>query len=312
MKLILTGPTAVGKTSLSIKIARALQVPIISADSRQCYKYLNIGTSTPTLSELSRIPHFNISCLEPGQKESVSHFQDRVATIRQKYLHNTSLEFFTGGSTLYVQSLFQPLDDLPPTDPVIRDQVREKLANDGIETLKEELERIDPEYAVSMDGFNTQRICRALEIYYQTGKPFSSFHSSEKRGEAPSPTTNELVFVLTRNRDRLYDRINRRVFRMTEMGLLKEVEAILNRGYSPQLQSLNTVGYKEPLSYLRGEMNWETMIHKIQTSTRRYAKRQLTWFRRWKNVTWIDLDQKSDDDVLHEVLRKVAAYRRNS
>lgn len=301
MRIILLGPTASGKTELSLQLAEELGTSIISADSRQCYKHLNIGTAKPSKQELNRVPHFNISNLELEEDDSAVKFVERAEVWEEDILKHSDHVLYAGGSTLHLTGLIQPFSNIPDSSEENIAQLNHHIDEEGIEVLYEKLKEIDPEYIPKMDGMNRQRIIRALDVWMQTGKPFSSFHQKE---ELLLPE-NTLVFGLLRPREKLYERINQRVDLMMEKGLTEEVQFILDQGYSKDLQSLQTVGYREVISYLDGDFTKEEMIEKIKTNTRRYAKRQLTWFRRWEFIEWLDADQLSVEEMKERVLRTI-------
>lgn len=301
MRIILLGPTGVGKTKLSLDIAESLNTSVISADSRQCYKYTDIGTAKPTEQELKRIPHYNISELEPVEEDSAMEFQRRATVWEKEILKTADHVLYVGGSTLHIQSLIQPFNEMPQADEENLEQLKNRMEEEGIESLYAILQEVDPEYAEKMDGMNTQRIIRALDVWMQTGNAFSSYH---QKGDL-RPDSDTLVFGLRRPRKELYDRINQRVDEMMQKGLLDEVKHILDQGYSPELQSLNTVGYKELIKYLDGDWKLEKAIEKIKTSTRRYAKRQMTWFKRWEFIQWMDASKMSPDEMRSRVLEQL-------
>lgn len=304
MRILLIGPTAVGKTALSVVLARDLDAEIISVDSRQCYKYLNIGTATPSENEQDDVPHYNLSIIDPAVKDSVVSYEERVRNWQRDIERRNKHILFVGGSTLHVQCTIQPLDDVPEADESNIAQLEAQIKQEGIEPLFRKLQEIDPDYAQNMDGMNTQRIVRALDVWMQTGQPFSSFHSE---GDTLTVPDDMLVFGLQRNRQVLYDRINSRTEQMFEQGLLKEVESILQRGYTLNDPGLNTVGYKQAIRYLEGNISYEQMVKDIKTKTRRYAKRQLSWFRRWDFIQWIDIDEASPEEVRNFIGKQVAA-----
>ena len=289
MRILLLGPTAVGKTALSVDLAKQIDAEIISADSRQCYKFMNIGTATPTKEERGGVTHYNLSIIDPIQKDSVVNFYERAQQWQQEITSRKKHVLYVGGSTLHVQSVIQPLDEVPKANQKNIDQLEAQIKTEGIELLYEKLKKVDPEYAQKMDGMNTQRIIRALDVWMQTDRPFSSFHSDS----TITVPDDLLVFGLKRERQHLYDRINRRTDQMFEQGFLDEVQSILNQGYSLEDPGLNTVGYKEAIAFLKGEIEREQMIKDIKTQTRRYAKRQLSWFRRWDFINWINLENDS-------------------
>lgn len=303
MRIILLGPTASGKTELSLQIAEALEVPIISVDSRQCYKHLDIGTAKPSVEETQRVEHFNISNLELDEADSVQAFSERAEQWEKKIMLSNKHCFYVGGSTLHLQSLIRPIDDIPSANEKNIAEIEAQIERDGIEPVYEKLIAVDPDYVKTMDGMNRQRIIRALDVWMQTGKPFSSFHSNEKF-QLPD---NTIVFGLHRDRQNLYDRINLRVDNMIEEGLIAETQRVLEMGYSKDLQPLNAVGYREMIAVINNEMDLETAVRKIKTQTRRYAKRQLTWFRRWDFIKWLPADKKNTEELKEIILSHLAA-----
>lgn len=304
MRILLLGPTAVGKTSVSLDLAEKLNAEIISADSRQCYKYMNIGTATPSREELEKVKHYNISIIDPSVKDSAADYYRRAMKWEEQIKTKGKNILYAGGSTLHQQCIIQPFDDIPDANEEHIAELEQRIEDEGIESLFAQLQKVDPEYASAMDGMNPQRIVRALDVWMQTGKPFSSFHSDDDTIDLPPDT---LVFGLYRDRQDLYDRINRRVDRMFDKGFLDEVRSILDMGYSLQDPGLNTVGYKEAIAFLKDEISRDKMIKDMKTQTRRYAKRQITWFKRWDFVNWLNLDQLSPKEAAEKVAQHLAA-----
>jgi tRNA dimethylallyltransferase len=303
LRIILLGPTAVGKTELSLQIAEELGVPIISVDSRQCYKHIDIGTAKPSPEELKRVKHYNISNLELDETDSVQAFFERAEVWEKEILSDHDHSFFVGGSTLHLQSLIRPIDDIPSSAEKNIAEIEHKIEANGIESVYEKLKSVDPDYIKTMDGMNRQRIIRALDVWMQTGRPFSSFHT---HNEFTLPE-NTVVFGLERDRQNLYERINQRVESMIQQGLIAETQQVLEMGYSKNLQPLNAVGYREIISVLNSEMDWNEAIKNIKTQTRRYAKRQLTWFRRWDFIKWLSADEKNIEELKENILSHLAA-----
>ncbi|MEP2446901.1 MAG: tRNA (adenosine(37)-N6)-dimethylallyltransferase MiaA [Balneola sp.] len=303
MRIILLGPTASGKTELSLQVAEELGIPIISVDSRQCYKHLDIGTAKPSEQELQRVEHYNISNLELDEPDSVQAFSERACVWENEILSSSYHSFFVGGSTLHLQSLIRPIEDIPSANEDNIAEIESQIDKEGIEPVYNKLNSVDPEYVKTMDGMNRQRIIRALDVWMQTGKPFSSFHSNEEF-ELPDDT---LVFGLQRDRENLYDRINQRVDNMIDEGLAEETQKVLDMGYSKDLQPLNAVGYREMIAVLEGKMELDKAVEKIKTQTRRYAKRQLTWFRRWDFIEWLPADEKKPEELKEILLSRLAA-----
>jgi len=301
LRIIILGPTASGKTELSLQLAEELGTAIISADSRQCYKHTDIGTAKPPSRELERVQHYNISLLELKEDDTAMSFQRRAKKWEEEVQKKSDHVIYVGGSTLHIQSLIQPFNEMPEADEENIKKLEKRIEEEGLESLYDMVKEIDPEYLEKMDGMNRQRIIRALDVWMQTGEPFSSFHH---RGEI-QPDENTVVFGLKWPRQKLYDRINRRVDQMMEQGLVDEVKAILGEGHSKELQSLNTVGYQEIIKYLDREWSLEKAKEKIKTSTRRYAKRQITWYKRWDFIQWLNADEMSAEKMKEEVLRRL-------
>ncbi|MEX0723054.1 MAG: tRNA (adenosine(37)-N6)-dimethylallyltransferase MiaA [Gracilimonas sp.] len=301
MRIILLGPTASGKTQLSIQLAEELNTSIISADSRQCYKQIDIGTAKPSPQEFARVPHYNISNLDLEEDDNAMTFQRRAEKWEEEILQNSEHVIYAGGSTLHIQSLIKPFNEMPDADEQNIAKLEERIEIEGLESLYEMLEEVDPDYYQKMEGMNRQRIIRALDVWMQTGKPFSSFHDQEQI----QPDKNTIVFGLKWPRQKLYDRINLRVDQMIDKGLIEELKSILQEGHSKELQSLNTVGYQEIIKYLDGEWSLEKAVEKIKTSTRRYAKRQITWYKRWDFIRWLDADALSTEEMKRRILLEI-------
>lgn len=303
MNIMLLGPTAVGKTAVSVRLAKRLDAEIISVDSRQCYRGVDIGTATPGEEEREDVPHYNLSILDPGEPDSAAEFCERARQWAADINARGKPAIYAGGSTLHLRCIIEPLDDVPESDQENRRKLERRMESEGVESLYGMLQEVDPDYAERMDGMNPQRIVRALDVWMQTGRPFSSFHTS---GELRPPEQLE-VFGLRRDREQLYDRINMRVDRMIEEGLVDEVRSLLEAGYSTEDPGLNTVGYREPAAYLRDEISREEMARRIKTRSRRYAKRQLTWFRRWDFIRWVDAGSRSAEEIAEIIEKRLAA-----
>lgn len=274
--LVLTGPTAVGKTELSVRLAERFGAEIVSADSRQVYKELTIGTAKPEPELLARVPHHFIDELHLGEPFSAGIFAEQAETRIREILARGRAPLIVGGSTLYLHALLHGLADVPPVAGEVRAALEERLVREGAHALYRELERVDPPSARTMDPTKTQRLVRALEVFHGTGRPLSDYH----REQTPPPFSYR-VLVLHRDRAVLYDRINRRVDAMLEAGLLDETRDLLRRGIDPSINALRTIGYREAISFLQGEVPYGEMVRLMKRNTRRYAKRQLTWFRRF-------------------------------
>ena len=300
--IIITGPTATGKTELSIALARLFTAPVISADARQCYKYLDIGTAKVSEAILEEIPHYHISTLYPDETFTAADFAASATEWIDDIRKTGKPAIISGGSTLYIESLIRPFDPVPPRNEENIRKLESESEKHGLEYIEQKLKKIDPEYAARVDGPNRHRMFRALDVWMQTGKPFSSFH---KNHDLDMPD-NSFLYCLYRDRPELHERINHRVDTMLEQGLVDEVRSILDMGYTPGLQSLQTVGYREVIEYLKDNTTEAQMTEAIKTNTRRYARRQITWFRRWKDsARWINQSHNSTDDIIHYILEDI-------
>ena len=282
------GPTAIGKTSLSIKIANYYQTEIISADSRQFYKEMKIGTAVPEIEELKAAPHHFIQHISVENDYSVGDFEKEAIQKLEDLFKEKQLVVMVGGSGLYINAVTEGLDDFPDVDPEIRQNLNSHLEKDGIDWLQKKLFVLDPEYYKNADVQNPHRLIRALEICIATGKPFSSFLNQDKENR----NFKTINIGLTADREMIYERINHRVDIMIENGLVEEAKALY-----PQrnLNALNTVGYKELFKYFDEDWDLETAISEIKKNTRRFAKRQLTWFRKDDTIKWFEYDQNPED-----------------
>jgi tRNA dimethylallyltransferase len=285
--LVLVGPTASGKTAVSLPLAQDLGGEIISADSRQMYKFLDIGTSKPTRAEREMVRHHFVDDLTPDKTASAGEFGVEGRRLVDEILQRGRVPIVVGGSGLYVRSLIDGLFEGRPIDKDCRSSLQSRLDALGLEPLVQELRSVDPESAARIDESNPRRVLRALEFYYATGIPLSRQH---REGKIKIAFT-ALQFGLAWSRDALSRRIDARCDAMIAAGLLKEADFIREMGYSPSLQSLNTVGYKEAFAYRSGRISYEEMLRKFKQNSRRYAKRQLTWFRRDTRIHWIPMDE---------------------
>lgn len=286
----IVGPTAIGKTALSIKLAQHFNSEIVSADSRQFYKEMNIGTAVPSNEELDAAKHHFIQHLSIKENYSVGDFEkDAINTITEIHKNN-SVAIMVGGSGLYVKAVQKGLDDFPETDPSIREKLNGVLVTEGLEVLQNQLKSLDPKGYDIVAVDNPQRVIRALEVCLSTGKHYSSYLSN------PQKKRNFKIITIGLNADRsiIYDRINKRVDIMMEMGLLDEVKRLVPH---KELNALNTVGYKEIFKYIEGEYTLEFAISEIKKNTRRFAKRQLTWFRKDDTIKWFDFQSDITDIV---------------
>ena len=296
--LAIVGPTASGKTPLSLLLAGRLNGEIVSADSRQIYKYLDIGTAKPTQADRKRVKHHFVDVLEPDEEYSAGQFGKVARGVVRDILSRKKLPMLVGGSGLYVKSVIDGLFEGPGKDPDVRARLEEQLAREGVESLFAVLKKVDPSGAGKMGEVKSRRLIRALEVYYITGKPISEFHAEQET----KPDFKTIQVGLGWGREELYDRINQRVDRMISEGLVDEVRELAAKGYDRRVNALNTVGYKELFDFLEGSRNLEETISLIKRNTRRFAKRQLTWFRADKRIRWISMSPtKSLTDAAHEV-----------
>ena len=284
--LVIVGPTGIGKTDIAIEISKRISSEIVSADSRQIYRFMDIGTSKPSKETLEKYPHHFINILNPDEDYSAGQFAKEARKVIERISNRRNIPLITGGSGLYIKALLEGFFGADFRDDIIRKQLQQKLKEKGYKNLYNELEKVDPHGATQIHPNNTKRVLRNLEVYYITGKPISEFQKSQN-----DPANFKWIkFGLSINREQLYKRINQRVDKMLEEGLIDEVESILKKGYSPELNSLNSVGYKEAIHYLNGKISLEDCIDLIKQNTRNYAKRQIIWYRREKDIQWINME----------------------
>lgn len=277
--VVLIGPTAVGKTDTSLAIASHLGCPIISADSRQMYKGMEIGTAMPTKDELARQKHYFVGQLCPGDYYSAARYEEEVLSLLEKEFPHHPTMLMSGGSMMYIDAVCNGIDDIPTVDDITRTTILEKYEREGLESLAAELRILDPEYYSEADIKNPKRVMHALEICYMTGKRYSSFRKRQKK-ERPF---NIIKIGLQRDREELYERINKRVDLMIEQGLVEEAKKFYHLKHH---NSLNTVGYKEIFKYLDDEWTLPFAIEKIKQNTRIYSRKQVTWYRKDEEITW--------------------------
>ena len=300
--IVLTGPTAVGKTSLSIALAKAVDGEIISADSMQVYKYLNIGTAKITEEEKCGIPHFLIDELEPDEEFNVTIFKNKVMGYIKDIKSRGKVPIIVGGTGFYIQSVIYDINfNEYGDDSKVRKKYEAMAETLGKSELHKKLALVDREYADSVSYNNVKKVVRALTFFEMTGEKLSEHNKRERERSSPFDFA---YFVLTMDRKKLYERIDKRVDLMFDMGLVEEVKALMAKGYDKSLVSMQGIGYKEVIDYLSGKTSIEECIDIIKRDTRHFAKRQLTWFKREKVVTYIDKDEfVSEDKCLKEMLR---------
>ena len=282
--IVLIGPRGVGKTERSLSIAENFNTEISSADSRQLYRQLQIGTAAPTPLQLSRVKHHLVGTLELTDYYSAAKYEEEVIKLLEELFQKKDIYVLTGGSMMYIDAVCKGIDDIPTVDEETRTILLDRYKNEGLEQLVSELKLLDPTYYNNVDLKNPKRVIHALEICYMTGLPYSSFLTQEAK-ERPF---NIIKIGLNRDREELYDRINRRVLEMEKEGLIEEVKSVYQfKG----LNSMNTVGYKEIIKYLDSEWTKDFAIQKIQQNSRNYAKKQLTWFKRDQDIEWFHPDE---------------------
>lgn len=284
---VLEGPTAVGKTALAIQWAKRYGTEIVSADSRQFYKELNIGVARPSEAELAEVPHHFIACKSVEDYYSVSRYEEEALTLLERLFARYDTVIMAGGSGLYVNAVCNGIDELPDPSPALRQELKNLLQEKGIGHLQQKLKELDPVFYERIDLQNSVRLRRALEVCLTTGKPYSSLRTNPRKKR---PFAIER-YVLDRPKEELYHRINLRVDLMMQSGLLNEAKALYPHR---ALNALQTVGYRELFDYFDGKISLEQAVTDIKTHTRRYAKRQLTWLRAQENVTWIDARQRQE------------------
>ena len=300
--IVLTGPTAVGKTSLSIALAKAVGGEIISADSMQVYKYMNIGTAKITEEEKCGIPHFLIDELEPDEEFNVTIFKNKVMGYIKDIKSRGKVPIIVGGTGFYIQSVIYDINfNEYGDDSEVRKKYELMAETIGKSELHKKLALVDREYADSVSENNVKKVVRALTFFEMTGEKLSEHNKRERERSSPFDFA---YFVLTMDRKKLYERIDKRVDLMFDMGLVEEVKALMAKGYDKSLVSMQGIGYKEVIDYLNGKTSLEECIDIIKRDTRHFAKRQLTWFKKEKVVTYIDKDEfDAEDKCLKEMLR---------
>ena len=283
--IVITGPTAVGKTDLNMEIAARFDIPIINADSRQIFRELKIGTASPTEEQLAKAKHYFVGTLSIGDYYSASMYEQDVMALLNKLFQNSDYALLSGGSMMYIDAVCNGIDDIPTVDEDTRRLLKQRLANEGLEALTEELRQRDPEHYAIVDRQNPRRVVHALEICIMTGRTYTSFRTAEKK-QRPF----HIVKVgLNREREELYSRINHRVDEMMKDGLLEEARRMLPYR---EVNALNTVGYKELFNYFDGQWTLDEAVERIKGNTRRYARKQLTWFKRDPAMRWFHPDDK--------------------
>lgn len=291
--VVITGPTAVGKTALTMELAQHYGVPIINADSRQIYRELKIGTAAPTDEQLRQVPHLFVGSKSIDDYYNASMYEQEVLSYIKE--SSSPIDLLSGGSMMYIDAVCNGIDDIPTVRDDIREEMKRRYQEEGLEALCEELRQLDPEHYAIVDRQNYRRVIHALEICHQTGKTYTSFRTQQKK-ERPF----RIVKIgLNREREELYTRINQRVDQMMTDGLLNEVKGLINKR---ETNALNTVGYKELFDYLGGRWSLDEAVERIKGNTRRYARKQLTWYKRDEDMRWFHPDD------IQEILNYLKHY----
>ena len=293
--VVITGPTAVGKTALTMQLAQHYGVPIINADSRQIYRELKIGTAAPTAEQQQLVKHYFVGTKSIDDYYNASMYEQEVLELLDA--ERSTFHVLSGGSMMYIDAVCNGIDDIPTVRDDIREEMKRRYAEEGLEVLCEDLRRLDPEHYAIVDRQNHRRVIHALEICYQTGRTYTSFRTQQKK-ERPF----RIVKIgLNRDREELYNRINQRVDQMMEDGLLDEVKSLVNKRNT---NALNTVGYKELFDYLDGRWSLDEAVERIKGNTRRYARKQLTWYKRDADMRWFHPDN------IEEILNYLTQYEK--
>ncbi len=290
--VVITGPTAVGKTALCIKLAKHYGIPIINADSRQIYRELRIGTASPSDEQLREVKHYFVGSIGIDDYYNASLYEQDVLRVLDEQFCHSPIQLLTGGSMMYIDAVCNGIDDIPTIRDDIRNEMKRRYAEEGLEALCADLQRLDPEHYAVVDRKNYRRVIHALEICYQTGQTYTSFRKQERK-QRPF----RIVKIgLNRERDELYQRINSRVDQMMTEGLLDEARSLYDKRSN---NALNTVGYKEMFTYLDSTWTLDEAIERMKGNTRRYARKQLTWFRRDTEMQWFH--PKQQEDILNYI-----------
>lgn len=299
--LVILGPTGVGKTQVSLKLADIIQGEIVSLDSRLVYKYMNIGTAKPTKEEMKKIAHHLINIVYPDEKFTAADYGRKARQVIKEIIERRKQPIVVGGSGLYLRSLVKGFFKGPKGDEKLRERIREEESKLGPYYLFEKLKEVDPKAAERIHRNDLVRIIRALEVYELTGKSITSL---QEKGDYEPFELNFVKVGLTLDRKRLYERIDQRVDKMISEGFLDEVKGLKEKGYSSELKAFKTVGYQELFSYLEGNIDFSSAIDRIKLNTRHYAKRQLTWFRKDQEIKWLNAEKKNLIELILKYFRE--------
>ena len=300
--LVILGPTCVGKTQVSLKLADILNGEIVSFDSRQVYKFMDIGTAKPTEKERERVPHHLIDLVSPDEKFTAVSYGKQARKVIQEIIRRNKQPIVVGGSGLYLKALIEGFFLGPPADQKIRERLQKEAQEYGEPHLYNRLKEVDPQSAERIHPHDLVRIIRALEVYELTGEGITHW---QQEGSYEPFLMNFIKVGLTLDRKRLYQKINQRVEEMIAGGLLDEVKSLKNKGYSTELKAFKSVGYQELFAYLDGKFDLSIAIEQIKLSTRHYAKRQLTWFRKDKEITWLDVSENNLIEMILDIFKQI-------
>ena len=296
--IIIGGPTASGKSNLALELAQEIDGEIISCDSMQVYMEMDIGTAKPTKEDMQKVKHYMIDIVKPNESFNVVQYINMVKPIIQDVLKRNKVPILVGGTGLYVESLINNIEFVESeNDYEYRKELEEFSKENGNEMLYDKLLSIDPEFANSIHVNDTKRIIRGLEVYHKTGNTMTYYNKKSREKESPYTF---YLFGIIEDREKLYERINKRIDIMLEVGLIQEVENIYKK-YNDFPTAIQGLGYKEVVSYLNNEYSYEEMVEKLKMETRRYAKRQLTWFRRYKDMVWLDKEKMTTEDMIKQI-----------
>ena len=299
--LVLIGPTAIGKTALSIKLAQRFHCEIISVDSMQVYRYMDIGTAKASAAERHLVPHHLIDIVDPDEDYDAARFTKDAARLIQEITARGKLPLLTGGTGLYLKALFDGIFPEAPSDKEVRNTLKERLDREGAQSLHEELTLCDRISADKIHPNDTQRLLRALEVYHTTVVPWSTHLAKQNSTPETKLPVDALQIGLTCDRKKLYQRINMRCEMMLDEGLEAEVIGLIKKGFSPELKSMGSIGYRHMVGYINNEYSREEMLRLLARDTRRYAKRQYTWFNKNQDVNWIDVKEQ---DLAHNMVNQ--------
>ncbi len=299
--IVIGGTTACGKTDVGVLLAQNINGEIISADSMQVYREMDIGTAKPTIEEMKNVKHYLIDEINPNEEYNVMIFQKKAKQYMNEIWNKGKIPILVGGTGFYINALvYDTFFEETEQDNTFRNDMYAFSKQYGADALYQKLKEIDPIYAQTLHANNVKRVVRALEYHHFTGKLFSEYNAEQKQKQSPYHTA---MIVLTMERQKLYERIEKRIDNMIERGLLKEVEMLLKKGYTQQLVSMQAIGYKEIIPYIHNEISLEQAIYHLKKNTRHFAKRQLTWFKRQTDGLWVDMTeqnlQKATDEIIN-------------